>query len=175
MESGQAVVPLGNEAWGPRATPAGAATSIGAADGDQAQGEGGPLPESPSGDDGPATPRSAVRLVPDAKLDAQAEQRRALLAAMAPDAAPDERVLLELAGDELKLFDVLRDAQLQAALRVVVLVDNPTMALALTKALKNTADVANSVARRVRESLQAASALRAQRRLTRDSGGLHGD
>ena len=77
-------------------------------------------PEHIEGDRGTAAPRPPLRLAPDTKLEANANERRALLVAMSPDAAPDEKVLLELAADELRLLDVLRDAQLQVALRLVV-------------------------------------------------------
>lgn len=128
-----------------------------------------PASNSPESEKKAAAPKRVIRLAPAEQVEAHAKKRRELLTSIAPDAAPDELVRLVLAADELMLFDVLRDAQLQAALRVSVLVDNPTVALALTKALRNTSDVASAVAKRVQQSLLTASTLRAQRRLLSDS------
>lgn len=131
-----------------------------------------PLPkiaEQPS-DHEPPPKRHVLRLQPREELAARARERSDELTGMAPDAAADERVLLELAASELELLDELRDAELQVVRRVGALVDSPDLCLKLAQALSNTSRVSSSVAGRVREALLAASSLRARRRLIKDSG-----
>ena len=112
-------------------------------------------------------------LEPDKKLTARVEaQRKALNAA---GTTPAEQVLLDLVCGELALFTILEDAQTQLALRVLQLVESPRLCLTLAKALREVGLVNTAVSRRIREALQAAASLRAQRRFLRDAGGLDDD
>jgi hypothetical protein len=125
----------------------------------------GPAPQS---DTGPRPP--PVRLASPKVAASRAETtRRMLLHELGADPEPDERVLLELAVDEVELYAVLQEAQLQVAIRMSHFVDNPSHVVALARALKNASDVATAVTARVREALLAASTLRTQRQLTKHS------
>jgi hypothetical protein len=87
------------------------------------------------------------------------------LLGLAPDTAPDERVLLDLVAAELPLAFELRRLETQLAARVGLLLENPTLAVAVAKVLRDVANLSGAVARRVQGSLGVAANLRAQRRL----------
>lgn len=77
-----------------------------------------------------------------------------------------ERLLLHLASHDASLSDRLGDTEIQLAERLAAMVDNASVALSLARALQRTIACRESCARRLRDLLQSAAVLRAQRKLT---------
>jgi hypothetical protein len=83
-----------------------------------------------------------------------------------PGATRAERLLVHLAAHDGALSERIADAELQLCERLTALVDNPGVGLSLARALQRTIACREACARRLRDLLQAAAVLRAQRKLT---------
>lgn len=83
-----------------------------------------------------------------------------------PQAAAEERLVLDLAAHDAALAEVLADVQVELASRVRVLLDNVAVAVSLTKALREVTKVRVAAAKRVEESLIAVGTLRNQRQIS---------
>lgn len=81
------------------------------------------------------------------------------------DAGPDERLLLQLTAHDAALCQKLGEAELQLAGRVVALIDNSPVALALSRTLERVAAVRELTTRRMKGLLETAGVLRGQRKL----------
>lgn len=81
------------------------------------------------------------------------------------EAGPDERLLLQLAAHDAALCEKLGEAELQLANRVVALIDNAAVALALSRTLERVAAVRELTTRRMQGLLETAGVLRGQRKL----------
>jgi hypothetical protein len=82
-----------------------------------------------------------------------------------PGASAADKLLLALAGHDAAIAEVLGDAQLLLAKRVVTSVDHPSTTLALARALSETTSVRSAAAQRLEALLQAVTTMRAQRDL----------
>lgn len=82
-----------------------------------------------------------------------------------PSAGADECVLVQLTAHDLALAEVLAETQTQLAHRIHAMIDNPKVALALAKSLREVTSCRNSATRRVEELLATAGVLRGQRKL----------
>jgi hypothetical protein len=82
-----------------------------------------------------------------------------------PGATRDERLLVHLVAHDAVLSDRLADTEVQISERLGVLIDNPAVTLALARGLQRTIACRESCARRLRDLLQAAAVLRAQRKM----------
>ena len=81
------------------------------------------------------------------------------------NARADEVLLVRLAAHDGALSERLADAELQLSERLSALVDNAAVALSLARALQRTIACREACARRLRDLLQAAAVVRAQRGL----------
>lgn len=118
-----------------------------------------------------AAPRSpAPRLVFDEELAARGADAWRALDATSPDAAADERILHELAAKQFPLALLLHELEAQLATRMVLVMDDPRLALALAKVLEQTVSMASAMSRRVQATLSTAASLRAQRRFLKIHG-----
>jgi hypothetical protein len=82
-----------------------------------------------------------------------------------PGATRDERLLVHVAAHDAALCDRLAEAELQISERLIALVDNAAVSLALAKGLQRTIACREASARRLRDLLQAAAVLRGQHKL----------
>ena len=82
-----------------------------------------------------------------------------------PQASAADKVLLALAGHDTAIAELLGDAQLLLAKRVVVSVDRPSTALALARALSETTSARSAAAERLAGLLQTVATARVQRDL----------
>ena len=114
-----------------------------------------------------ATRGDAVRSrrlpIDDEVLERGRAARRALDDA-SPEAAADERILHELVAKQLPVALMLHDLEEQLAVRMLAIMDNPQLVLALAKILRDTSVIASSMSKRIQASLSTAASLRAQRR-----------
>jgi len=82
-----------------------------------------------------------------------------------PNAGADECMLVQLTAHDVALAEVLGETQTQLAHRIHAMIDNPKVALALAKSLREVTSCRNSATRRVEELLATAGVLRGQRKL----------
>jgi hypothetical protein len=121
-----------------------------------------PPPEGPGSKPTPA--RSGRRLPLDERLVERGREARRALDQVCPDAAPDERILNELVAKQLPVALLLHELEEQLAARIMVVMDDPRIALAVAKVLRETAAMASAMTKRVQSTLSTAASLRAQRR-----------
>ena len=93
----------------------------------------------------------------------RAVKKRLLADYTAPSAA--DRVLLGLASHDTAIAELIGDAQVLLASRVVAFVDSPKLALALARALGEATSCRNAATQRVEALLQTVTTTRAQRDL----------
>lgn len=127
---------------------------------------------APSGDPPKpkSTPTRPVRLPIDERLVERGQAARKALDEVCPDAAPDERILNELVAKQLPVALLLHELEEQLAARMMAVMDDPRLALAVAKVLHDTAAMASAMSKRVQSTLSTAASLRAQRRFL----ALHG-
>ena len=90
-------------------------------------------------------------------------QARAQLATLSPDAAADERLLLELAAEEVALVDALQLASGRLAGQLIEVLPDSKSLLMTSKALREVVATQCALTRRIEGVLGAASTLRGQR------------
>lgn len=119
----------------------------------------------PISDEKPAAPRLAVRRVPiDRELTTRGEEARRALDEVCPAAAADERILHELVAKQLPIALMLHDLEEQLVGRMLTVMDNPQLVLAVAKILRETCTMSSVMTKRIQSILAAAASLRAQRR-----------
>jgi hypothetical protein len=97
--------------------------------------------------------------------EARAGEIEAALMKQRPEAEEDERLLLGLAAHDTALAQKLGEAEVQLAERLLALVDNVNLGLAIAKTLRQVVAVRDGAARRTQDLLQTAAVLRGQRKL----------
>jgi hypothetical protein len=102
------------------------------------------------------------------------DKARAELLEMSPDAAADERVLVNMAANAFSTIITLTEVEEQLVGRMQHVVDSPHLMRALAGALRDVVASQNAISRRVRDSLSAAASLRVQRRFLEPRGGRNG-
>lgn len=107
--------------------------------------------------------RSRRLPIEDDVLERGRAARRAL-DEVSPEAAADERILHELVAKQLPVALMLHDLEEQLAVRMLAMMDNPQLVLALAKILRDTSVIASSMSKRIQAILSTAASLRAQRR-----------
>lgn len=112
----------------------------------------------------PPPARSTRRLPLDERLVERGRAAREALDEVCPDAAPDERILNELVAKQLPIALLLHELEEQLAARIMIVMDDSRMALAVAKVLRETAAMASAMSKRVQSTLSTAASLRAQRR-----------
>lgn len=126
-----------------------------------------PRPDGEHGEPSPARHADALRSrrlpIDDTILERGHAARRAL-DEVSPDAAADERILHELVAKQLPVALMLHDLEEQLAVRMLTLMDNPQLVLAVAKILRDTSTIASSMSKRIQAILSTAATLRAQRR-----------
>jgi hypothetical protein len=81
-----------------------------------------------------------------------------------PAAAADERILHELVAKQLPIALMLHDLEEQLVARMLTLMDNPQLVLAVAKILRETVTMSSAMSKRIQAILSTAASLRAQRR-----------
>ncbi len=104
------------------------------------------------------------RLPLDESLAAKGDQARRALDSASPEAAPDERILHELVAKQLPIVLLLHELEEQLAIRIKLSLDDPRLAFAVAKVLRETVMMASAMSKRVQGTLSTAASLRAQRR-----------
>jgi hypothetical protein len=112
----------------------------------------------------PRPPPRTRRLAIDEKFVSRGDAAQQALDEVCPGAAADERILHELVAKQLPIALMLHDVEEQLALRMMNLMDDPGLALAVVKVLRETATLASAATKRVQSTLSTAASLRAQRR-----------
>lgn len=110
------------------------------------------------------------RLPVDEHLAKRGDEARRALDEAAPSAAADERILHELVAKQLPVALMLHDLEAQLAVRLGLVIDDPKLALAVAKTLRETIAMASAMSKRIQSTLSTAATLRAQRRFL----ALHG-
>lgn len=87
---------------------------------------------------------------------------RQLMSAL-PNATAVDKVLVKLAAHDAAVAELVGDAQVLLASRVVALVDNPKSVATLTRALSESTSCRNAAARRVEALMQTVTTMRTQR------------
>jgi hypothetical protein len=82
-----------------------------------------------------------------------------------PNATAVDKVLVRLAAHDTAIAELLGEAQVLLASRVVALLNNPKLVLTLTRGLSETTSCRNAAARRVEELLGTVTTMCAQRAL----------
>jgi hypothetical protein len=100
----------------------------------------------------------------------RSKEARQALDAGAPGAGADERLLHQLVAEEIAIACTLFEAEAQLAGRLLHLLDDPKLLLAVSKVLRDVVLVRNSVTRRIEGALGVASNLRAQRQFLARQG-----
>lgn len=123
-------------------------------------------PEPPPAASPAATtaPLRTRRLPIDEKLVSRGDAAQRALDEVCPGGAADERILHELVAKQLPIALMLHDLEEQLATRMLNLMDDPRLALAIAKVLRETAVMASAMSKRVQATLSTAASLRAQRR-----------
>lgn len=111
----------------------------------------------------------ARRLPIDEEVLERGRAARRALDDASPDAAADERILHELVAKQLPVALMLHELEEQLAVRMLTIMDNPQLVLAVAKILRDTSMIASSMSKRIQAILSTAASLRAQRRFL----GLH--
>ena len=117
-----------------------------------------------SGGDRPAA-LAGARLLLDPRLVERSDKAKADLAASTPGAAADERILHELAAEELGLVGALHEAEAALVAKIAAKLDDPRSAFVLAKVARELVALSSSLGRRVEGCLTAAASLRAQRHM----------
>lgn len=121
--------------------------------------------ESPSvSETVPSEPARRRRLAIDPHVSGRGTAARQALDESSPDAAADERILHELVAKQLPIALMLHDIEEQLAMRILNLMDDPRLALAIAKVLHETSILASATTKRIQSTLSTAASLRAQRR-----------
>lgn len=97
--------------------------------------------------------------------EARAAEVEAELMKQHAQACADERLLLGLASHDLALAEKLGQTEIQLAERLLALVDNAPLGLALARTLRQIIAARDGATRRVQDLLQTAGTLRGQRKL----------
>jgi len=100
---------------------------------------------------------------------ARARLSRAALRAEAPDASAAERIIHDLVGDQMALAMALMDAQVELVTRVALCIEQPNLALVMSRVLLQVTNLSNSVGARIEKSLTVADSLRAHRQLRKST------
>lgn len=109
-------------------------------------------------------PSRARRLPIDTELVSRGEQARRALDDVCPAAAADERILHELVAKQLPIALMLHELEEQLVARMLTLMDNPQLVLAVAKILRETVTMSSAMSKRIQAILSTAASLRAQRR-----------
>lgn len=94
------------------------------------------------------------------------DQIVAELLADAPDSDANRALLLRLVATEVALFERLTELEQGLVERALVLVDQPSLLLKVTRALKDATAVSGAIGRRVESLLRTSALLGARRELT---------
>lgn len=97
--------------------------------------------------------------------DARVAEIEAGLLKQRGDASPDERLLLRLSAHDAALCEKLGQAEQQLGDRILALIDNAAVGLALARTLKQVTSVRELTTRRMQGLLETAGVVRGQRKL----------
>lgn len=100
----------------------------------------------------------------EARITARGTAAQQALDQASPDAAADERILHELVAKQLPIALMLHELEEQLASRIMGVMDEPHLALAVSKVLHETCMLASAMTKRIQGTLSTAASLRAQRR-----------
>ena len=122
------------------------------------------IPPAQDAIEAPRGPARTRRLPLDEKLVSRGHAAQQALDEVCPGGAADERILHELVAKQLPIALMLHDLEEQLATRMMNLMDDPSLALAVVRVLRETSILASAATKRIQSTLSTASSLRAQHR-----------